>query len=149
VAEMARIWREAGPGEVIGLTTSQTAANVLAEAGIPRTLNTARFLGHLEGQRQALTPTPIEPGSLLILDEASMMSIADVAAILAIARDRNCKVVITGDHEQLAAVEGGGAMAMLARRLGFAQLTEPQRFTADWEREATLRLRAGDATVLA
>ena len=149
VAEMARIWREAGPGEVIGLTTSQTAANVLSEAGIPRTLNTARFLGHLEGQRQALMPEPIESGSLLILDEASMMSIADIAAILAIARDRDCKVVITGDHEQLAAVEGAGAMAMLARRLGFAQLTEPQRFTAAWEREATLRLRAGDVTVLA
>jgi conjugative relaxase-like TrwC/TraI family protein len=149
VAEMARMWREAGSGEVVGLTTSQTAANVLAEAGVPRVFNTARFLGHLEGRREALAPQPVEPGSLLILDEASMMSIADIAAILAIARARDCKVVITGDHEQLAAVEGGGAMAMLARRLGFVQLAEPQRFTAAWEREATLRLRAGDVTVLA
>jgi len=57
--------------------------------------------------------------------------------------------VITGDHQQFATVEGGGAMAMLARRLGYAQLTEPQRFTAAWERDATLRLRAGDVTVLA
>lgn len=149
VAEMAQIWREAGFGAVIGLTTSQTAANVLAEAGVPRTFNTARFLGHLEGRRESISPQPVEPGSLLILDEASMMSIADIAAILAIARSRNCKVVITGDHEQLAAVEGGGAMAMLARRLGFVLLAEPQRFTAAWEREATLQLRAGDVIVLA
>jgi len=149
VAEMARIWRDAGMGEVIGLTTSQTARNVLADAGITEAYNTARFLGHLHGRREARGPLSVEPGSLLILDEASMMSIADMAAILTIARDQSCKVVIAGDHQQLTAVEGGGAMMMLARRHGYVQLAEPQRFTAAWERDATLRLRAGDVTVLA
>jgi conjugative relaxase-like TrwC/TraI family protein len=149
VAAMARVWRAAGMGEAIGLTTSQTAANVLTEAGITRAYNTARFLGHREGRREAQGPLPVDPGSLLILDEASMMSLADVAAILALARERGCKVVVTGDHEQLAAVEGGGAMMLLARRQGWVQLAEPQRFAHAWEREATLRLRAGDVTVLA
>ena len=92
---------------------------------------------------------PLERGSLLILDEASMMSLADMAAILALAHAHDCKVVIAGDHEQLAAVEGGGALMLLARHLGYVQLAEPQRFTHAWEREATLRLRAGDITVLA
>src|SRR6266702_7250707 len=91
----------------------------------------------------------VTPGSLLILDEASMMSLADMAAILALADGNGCKVVVTGDHEQLAAVEGGGAMTLLARRHGWVQLAEPQRFTNAWEREATLRLRVGDATLLA
>jgi TrwC relaxase/AAA domain len=122
VAAMARVWRAAGMGEVIGLATSQTAANVLAEAGVTRAYNTARFLGHLDGHREARGPLPVAPGSLLILDEASMMSLADVAAILALARERRCKVVVTGDHEQLAAVEGGGAMMLLARRQGWVQL---------------------------
>ena len=149
VAEMARVWQAAGMGEVIGLTTSQTAANVLAEAGVTRAYNTARFLGHREGRREARGPLPVTPGSLLILDEASLMSLADTAAILALARERGCKVVVTGDHVQLAAVEGGGAMMLLARRHGWVQLAEPQRFTHAWEREATLRLRAGDVTVLA
>ena len=40
-------------------------------------------------------------------------------------------------------------MTMLARRLGYAQLAEPVRFASDWERDATLRLRAGDVSVLA
>jgi hypothetical protein len=149
VAQMARMWRAAGMGEVIGLTTSQTAANVLAEAGITRAYNTARFLGHAEDRREARGPLPVAPGSLLILDEASMMSLADVAAILALARERGCKVVVTGDHEQLAAVESGGAMMLLARRQGWVQLAEPQRFSHAWEREASLRLRAADVTVLA
>jgi hypothetical protein len=149
VAEMARIWRQAGMGEVIGLTTSQTARNVLAEAGVTQAYNTARFLGHQHGHREALGPLPVRRGSLLILDEASMMSLADMAAILALAHDRRCKVVVTGDHEQLTAVEGGGGMMLLARRQGYVQLAEPQRFTDSWERDATLRLRAGDTTVLA
>ncbi|MGH3276953.1 MAG: AAA family ATPase, partial [Streptosporangiaceae bacterium] len=51
--------------------------------------------------------------------------------------------------EQLAAVEGGGGMMMLARRLGYVQLAEPVRFSQDWERDATLRLRSGDTSVLA
>jgi len=149
VAEMARIWQQTGKGEVIGLTTSQTARNVLAEAGVTQAYNTARFLGHLQGHREAREPIPVQPGSLLILDEASMMSLADMASILAMAHDKGCKVVVTGDHQQITAVEGGGGMMMLARRYGYVQLAEPQRFTHAWERDATLRLRAGDAAVLA
>ncbi len=149
LAEMARVWRKASQGEVIGLTTSQTARNVLADAGVTHAYNTARFLGHLYDQREALGALPVARGSLLILDEASMMSLADMAAILALAHANDCKVVVTGDHEQLTAVEGGGGMMLLACRQGYVQLAEPQRFTHGWERDATLRLRAGDLTVLA
>jgi len=125
VAELARIWRTAGQGEVIGLTTSQSAANVLSAAGVTRAVNTARFLGHLPGRREALGTMPVANGSLLIADEASMMSLADLAAIVTVAAATGSKVVVTGDHEQLAAVEGGGAMLLLARRLGHVQLAEP------------------------
>ena len=39
-------------------------------------------------------------------------------------------------------------MTLLADRLGYVQLAEPVRFTATWERTASLRLRHGDATAL-
>ena len=39
-------------------------------------------------------------------------------------------------------------MMLLAGRLGYVQLAEPVRFTAGWERAASLRLRQGDATAL-
>ena len=39
-------------------------------------------------------------------------------------------------------------MLLLADRLGYVQLAEPVRFTAAWERGASLRLRSGDATAL-
>src|SRR5262249_29610342 len=52
-----------------------------------------------------------------------------------------------GDQQQLQAPQEGGAMGLQARRQGYLQLTEPVRFTHQWERDATLRLRAGDASV--
>ena len=38
---------------------------------------------------------------------------------------------------------------MLTRRMGYVQLAEPVRFVHEWERDASLRLRSGDASVLA
>src|SRR5262249_42085233 len=46
------------------------------------------------------------------------------------------------------AVESGGGMTMLANHLGHTQLAVPVRFTQEWERDASLRLRAGDKTAL-
>ena len=149
LAGIARAWRQAWMGEVIGLTTSQAARNVLADAGVDRAYNTARFLGHRGGQRGALGSQQIRPGTLLVLDEASTISMPDLAAIVAIAEDKGGKVILAGDHEQLTAVQSGGGMMMLARQLGYVQLAEPVRFRHEWERTASLRLRAGDTSVLA
>jgi hypothetical protein len=78
LAEAARIWAEAGLGPVIGITPSQSARNTLA-ARVPVSYN-AQFLGHLPGRPGARGPVPIGPGTLLVVDEASMLSSADLAA---------------------------------------------------------------------
>jgi ATP-dependent exoDNAse (exonuclease V) alpha subunit len=77
-----------------------------------------------------------------------MISLTHLAAITEYAARYRCKLILAGDQEQLAAIEGGGAMMLLADRLGYVQLAEPVRFTAAWERAASLRLRAGDASAL-
>jgi conjugative relaxase-like TrwC/TraI family protein len=128
-------------GPVFGTATSQNATNELRAAGICVVANTTRLLADLQHGR-------IPPGSLILADEGSMISITHLAAITEYAARNRCKLVLAGDQEQLAAVEGGGAMTLLADRLGYVQLAEPVRFTAAWERAASLRLRAGDATAL-
>ncbi len=147
-ATAAAVWQQAGIGEVYGLAVSQAARNVLHDAGVATAANIAEFLGHLKGRRGALGARPITARTLLILDEASTIPVADLAAIMRLAADNDCRVLLTGDHEQLAAVEGGGGMMMLARLAGFVQLAEPVRFSQTWERDASLRLRAGDTAVL-
>jgi conjugative relaxase-like TrwC/TraI family protein len=149
LAEAARIW-EAPGGVAFGVAPSQAATNVMRGAGISRAMNFAEFLGHTKagrGERGLQADLPAR--SLILIDEGSMFGQADMADILRYAAERHWKVIISGDQEQLAAVEGGGGMMLLARRLGFVQLAYPVRFRAAWERDASLRLRAGDRAVLA
>jgi hypothetical protein len=151
---MARAWTQAGIGPVVALTASSNARNVLrqeaARCGVTglACYNTAEWLGHAKGAREARTPVDLAPGTLITLDEASMASLPDLAAVLRRATVHDAKLVVTGDPVQLQAVEGGGGMALLARHLGHVQLSEASRFTHAWERQATLRVRDGDVTVL-
>ena len=137
LAIAASIW----DGPVFGTATSQNATNELRAAGVQVAANTTRLLADLTEGR-------IPPGSLILADEGSMISMTHLAAVVSYAARNSCKLVLAGDQEQLAAVEGGGAMTLLADRLGYVQLAEPVRFTVAWERAASLRLRQGDATAL-
>jgi hypothetical protein len=110
LAEAARAWTAAGLGPVIGITPSQSARNTLA-AGVPVSYSTAQFLGHLPGRRGARGPVPIGPGTLLVIDEASMISGPDLADLIAYAAARGAKIILAGDTSQLQAVENGGGMS--------------------------------------
>jgi conjugative relaxase-like TrwC/TraI family protein len=149
LAAAAMAWQSATRGPVIGTATSQQARNVLAAAGVELAENTSVLLGHLPGRRGARGIRAIRPGSLVLLDESSMTSIADLGDLAAAARSGGFKVVAAGDQEQLAAVEGGGGMSLLASELGFVQLAEAVRFTAAWEQQASLGLRDGQLSALA
>jgi hypothetical protein len=148
LAELGRAWESAGLGTVIGITPSQSARNTLA-AGVAESYNSAQFLGHLPGQRGARGPVAITPGTLLSVDEASMLSGPDLADVISLAEENGAKVILAGDTGQLQAVENGGGMSLLAAELGYVQLAEPVRFRASWEQAASLRLRTGDTSVLA
>ena len=147
LAAAGQAWEAAGLGQVIGITPSQSARNTLA-AGVPESYNSAQFLGHLPGQRGARGPVRLQPGDLVVMDEASMVSNPDLADIVGQAAASGAKVILAGDTQQLQAVENGGGMSLLADALGYVQLTEPVRFRAAWEQDASLRLRVGDTAVL-
>ena len=148
LAATGTAWAAAGLGRVIGITPSQSARNTLA-AGVPVSCNTAQFLGHLPGQRGARGPVRLRPGDLVLMDEASMVCTPDLADVISQAAADGAKVILAGDTQQLQAVENGGGMSLLAGALGYVQLAEPVRFRAVWEQAASLRLRSGDASVLA
>ena len=141
LAEAARIWTEAGLGPVIGITPSQSARNTLA-AGVPVSYNAAQFLGHLPGRRGARGPVRISPGTLLVIDEASMLSGPDLADLIAYAKRCGAKIILAGDVSQLQAVENGGGMSLLASTLGCARLADPSGSAAS----GNSKLACGSAT---
>ena len=149
VAEFARLWTTFTGRRVIGLTTSTNAARVLAHEGLAESYNIAAFLGKTEGSDELRRPVPLHRDDVLVLDEASQLSTADLAMITEAARQAGARIIATGDTAQLGAVEAGGMLALLAAEVPAARLHEVRRFAAAWEREASVRLRDGDLAAAA
>lgn len=87
-------------------------------------------------------------GQLLILDEASMISTAQLAELSRQAECVGAKILMVGDPAQLESVEAGGFLGHVERNLDHSILTSVWRFENEWERAASLRLRRGDSRVL-
>jgi len=154
MAAFARIWDAQRAGRVIGLTASTNAARVMAEearqAGAPMlTANIAQFLGKIKDSGRTRPHMPVYPGDVLVVDEASQVGTEDMLRIVRIARQCGAMIVAVGDTEQLEAVDAGGIFRLIAARHGHYQLTEVRRFRHAWERDASLRLRRGDFSVMA
>lgn len=91
----------------------------------------------------------LRPGQLVIVDEASMAATVDLDHIAAVAARAGAKVLLVGDWAQLSPVQAGGAFKLLADDRGdeVATLHDVRRFRHEWERDATLHLRAGNPAV--
>lgn len=144
IARAADLWREMTGKPVTGLAVAQNAAQVLASEGMDDAWNTTRWLQAVDSGA-----VRVEPGQLLVVDEASMVTTDHMVRIADIARRGGAKLLLTGDSEQLSAPGAGGLMRQLVADQGSFALTEVRRFTAAWERDASVRLREGDAQALA
>ena len=140
---LSHLWRQLTGGNVIGVAVAENAAQVLAAEGVGTAYNIAMFLILNE------TRSLLKAGDLLVVDEASMVTTGQLTALHHLAAAAGAKLLLTGDPAQLQAIGAGGALAMIARQHGCYRLTVVQRMTQPWEREASLRLRAGDPAVLA
>ena len=92
----------------------------------------------------------LSAGQLVILDEASLAGTFALDELVSAATDAGAKILLVGDPAQLSAVEAGGMFATLvADRDGHVpELTDVRRFRAEWEKKASVALRAGDPAVL-
>jgi hypothetical protein len=160
VGTIARAWNDAesGPRRVFGLATSQIATEVLKSEGLDAS-NVAAWLAaqrRLAAGAGAAGPRPIDAdqawrlhaGDLVVVDESAMTDTAALAAIHGHVDKAGAKLLLVGDHRQLAAVGAGGAMDLVAASGARYELAEARRFNQEWERGASLRLRDGDESVL-
>lgn len=86
---------------------------------------------------------------LVVVDEASMVSTLQLAALVHQARDAGAKVLLVGDPGQLDAIDAGGVLGWLDRQGKTAQLSTIWRFEQAWEQDASLMLRSGDFSAVA
>jgi len=137
---------------VVGLAASQIATDVLAGEGVAAQ-NITRWLGIqqrlADGSAAGDDRTwQLRDGDLVVVDESAMADTPALVAIHTYVEQAGAKLLLVGDHRQLAAVGAAGGMDLLASAGAAYELTEARRFTHAWERDASLRLRAADETVL-
>lgn len=96
-----------------------------------------------ERDRWALTSRDV-----VVVDEAGTLGTADLDQLLAAVEGAGAKLVLAGDHRQLAPVARGGLFPELHRRLGGAELTVAHRLERAWEREAAMAIRRQDVAGL-
>lgn len=144
---LRKTWAAAyGNESVTGLATSAAAAEVLADdLGIACENTTKWLVEHDRG-----TPSyDLRQNGLVIIDEATLADTQTLDRITAIAEDAGAKVLLVGDPAQIDAVDAGGAFNLLVSRgADVPTLTEIHRFNNDWEKHASLALRAGDSAVI-
>ena len=119
----------------------------MATEGLAEAYNVAQALGRRE---DGSTGRQLELGArdVLVIDEASQVCTADLAALVALARRTGARLVLVGDTAQLGAVEAGGMMRLIGSDLGHWELAEVHRFDAEWEALASLQLRQGARAAL-
>jgi hypothetical protein len=152
-------WTTAG-ARVLALGPSARAASELAASTGVAGVTVARFLTS-QNALDTRPPTRSSPGvrderrlrrgDVLLVDEASMLATADLAALTSRARAAGARVVLVGDPAQIGAIRApGGMLEHLAGLIPgrVVELSGLHRFTHRWEAVATLALRAGDPSVL-
>ncbi|MGH8879045.1 MAG: MobF family relaxase, partial [Stackebrandtia sp.] len=158
IGALARAWQDPNLWDdrrrlVVGLAASQIATDVLAGEGLSAR-NISRWLATQQrlANGQAVADDRawrLNAGDLVVVDESAMANTPDLTAIREYVEAAGAKLLLVGDHRQLAAVGAGGGMGLVADIGIRHELAEVRRFTASWERDASLRLREGDDTALA
>ncbi|WP_154605515.1 MobF family relaxase [Arthrobacter sp. AQ5-05] len=149
------LYESTGPGAGIRAGQYIHAADRYQDASqAPRQDAQARkTLERLAQRMSTLTATQskwqFRPNQLVIIDEASMVSTYQLAALLDQAAGAGAKVLLVGDPAQLDSIDAGGVLGWLDRTGCAQRLTTVWRFTNEWERTASLKLRKGDFDVIA
>ena len=120
--DAARAAWQAGGHEVTGAALAARAARQLqVGSGIP-SLTIAGLMADLAAGHVALGPQ-----SVVVVDEAGMVGTRDLHRLIRATTNASAKLVLVGDHRQLAEISAGGLFATLTRRLGCVELTENRR----------------------
>jgi len=115
---------------------ARAAAGFESATGIPSTTIT-RFVW--ETRAAGGLPT----GAVVVVDEAGMVGSRQLAEVSDLVEAASGKLILIGDHHQLAEIDAGGLFAALTARLPAVELTENVRQDQEWERTALAELRHG------
>jgi hypothetical protein len=134
-------WAEAGVSLRAAAPTWR-AADVLCAEGLAAS-SVAATLARMDAAAQQ-GERPMPQGSVLLVDEASMLDSATLARLIDHTERAEAKLVLIGDPQQLGEIEAGGLFAMFVDRSEPYVLDDVIRHAYDVDREAAKLIREGE-----
>src|SRR5665213_3350472 len=133
-------WERDGQRVIGTAVAGATAQRLGADAGIRETMTADSLIGRVGHDKLTL-----DRDSVVVMDEAGMADTRRLAQLIEITRETDSKLVLAGDQAQLSPIGAGGLFGELKDNVPTAQLAEVHRANHEWERDAWLQLRHGDA----
>jgi conjugative relaxase-like TrwC/TraI family protein len=137
--------REAWESEgfpVIGCAVANTAKQELKDAGIEDSFSIASLLARTEELRSEGV-VPLAEGTVIVVDEASMVPTPDLDALRFLAVECGGKLVLIGDPQQIGAIGPGGVYGQLTRTIEPATLTTIRRQQCPEDRQFVTLIHEG------
>jgi AAA domain/TrwC relaxase len=132
-------WRAAGY-QVLGAATAWRIANNLGDdLGIPARA-TASWLA-----QAAMGPPILHDKSVLIVDEAGLLSSREMHAILQCVEQSGARVILVGDRGQLQAIGAGAGLSLVVRASAASRIGTVVRQREAWLRAAIADFGRGKA----
>ena len=134
--------------EVIGASLQgKKSAGLEKDTGI-KSQTLASLLRELQGyEREDGTMAPptkvLTEKTVVVVDEAAMNDTRLMSSLIRETEKAGAKLLLVGDESQVPPVAAGNPFKTLKKELGYAELTENRRQRADWQKEASREIRAG------
>ena len=134
LAAAKEVWeRGDGSGRVFGAALAGKAAEGLEQsAGIPSRTLASWELSWQRGYDR------LQKGDVFVIDEAGMVSSAQLGRFVTAVDQAGAKLVLVGDPEQLQPINAGAAFRAIADRVGFVELEGVRRQAEAWQRQASV-----------
>lgn len=125
----------------IGVAPTRNAAETLKrEAGVSEFTSLQALAAGLRDGRRVLTSR-----DLVIIDEAGMSGLDDVATLVKAACQVGAQIALVGDELQFAAIDPGSPFSALASVLGTSRLEDIRRQRVPWQLDAARKMSVGDS----
>lgn len=132
---------------VFGVAPTAKAAKVLRDETAMPAETVAKLL-HEWRTGQPADGYRLPPGTTVVVDEAGMIGTGALDDLVRLAVSQRWRLVLVGDPRQLQAVGRGGMFDELCRIGRTHELATIHRFRHQWERRASVLLRAGNPDAL-
>lgn len=139
LAPIVEVYKSAGV-RVIGAASAWRIANELKD---DLQIETRALASWLEVARH--NHRFLDHRTVLIVDEAGLMSSEDTHTLLQAVEKSGAKIVLVGDRDQLQAIGGAGGLPLVARAVDNASVSTIVRQHEAWARDAVIALGKGDA----